>query len=214
MTSIKNMTGRSAAFMCIITAVVFYAVNMGWFRVYVLIPVILHTALFYGVSVSAWKRTGKTWDILGCLLYISYTAAYITMPDYKIKGEFYWFFGILRADANIMLISKTAFLISSVIILVRLIASVKGIFAPPWWRKYTVLDLRGGRLTPISAEGENMLLIKYDDGAQIHVGYFAKDRKYYITCKGKGPDDITAVYSREEIPVALQKVINSFRKGA
>ncbi len=214
MERLKNITGRGAAFMCIIIAVIFYAVNMGWFRVYMLIPVILHTALFYGVSVSAWKRNGKTWDILSCLLYLSYLTAYITMPDYKIKGEFYWLFGILKATPTLIDISQAAFAISSALIALRLVASVRNIFNPPWWKKYMLLELKGGRLIPISDNGENMLRILYDDGTEIHTGYSAKDKRYYITCKGKGPENITAVYSKDEILPELQRVINGFRRGA
>lgn len=212
MEKIKGITARETAFFCIVTAVIFYAVNMGWFRVYVLIPVIIHTALFYGVSVSAWKRTGKTFDFLSCLLYISYLTAYITMPDYKIKGEFYWLFGVLRAEDSVIRISQLAFFISSVIIALRLVSAVSNIFTPPWWRKYTLLDLKGGRLVPVSENGENILYIEYSDGKKIYAGYSSEDKRYYITCKGKGPDSITAVYSREELVPELQRTINSFRR--
>ena len=87
-----------------------------------------------------------------------------------------------------------------------------------WYDVYKKLDLAQGKLQTICDDDEDMLLITYEDGMQIDVGYIKDENTYYITVV---KDDTTESWNnplgkfttndKSKLPSELQKAIHKFR---
>lgn len=87
-----------------------------------------------------------------------------------------------------------------------------------WDDKYKELDLAQGELKTICDDDQDMLLITYEDGMQIDVGYIAEDKTYYITVvkdetmeSWNNPLEVFSTGDKSKLPTELQKVIHKFR---
>lgn len=87
-----------------------------------------------------------------------------------------------------------------------------------WYDVYKKLDLAQGKLQTICDDDQDMLLINYEDGMQIDVGYIEEDKAYYITVvKDKSmesrnhPLGVFSTGDKSKLPTELQKAIYIFR---
>lgn len=87
-----------------------------------------------------------------------------------------------------------------------------------WDDVYKKLDLACGKLRSISDDCEDMLLITYEDGMQIDVGYVDEDKAYYITVvkddsieSWNTPLEVFETCDKSQLPDILQKAIYKFR---
>ena len=84
--------------------------------------------------------------------------------------------------------------------------------------EYEKLDLAQGKLQCICDDDEDMLLITYEDGMQIDVGYIKEDKTYYITVvkddtieSWNNPLGEFAATEKSKLSTELQKAIYKFR---
>ena len=87
-----------------------------------------------------------------------------------------------------------------------------------WDDTYKQLDLAHGKLQSICDDEQDMLLITYEDGMQIDVGYIEEDKTYYITVvkddtmkSWNHPLGIFSTNDKSKLPTELQKAIQKFR---
>ena len=87
-----------------------------------------------------------------------------------------------------------------------------------WYDVYKKLDLANGNLQTICDDDQDMLLITYEDGMQIDVGYIEEDKTYYITVvkddtmeSWNNPLGEIATTDKSKLPTDLQKAIYKFR---
>ena len=87
-----------------------------------------------------------------------------------------------------------------------------------WYDVYIKLDLAQGKLQSICDDDEDMLLITYEDGMQIDVGYIEDDKTYYITVvkddtmeSWNNPLGVFSTNDKSKLPSELQKAIHKFR---
>lgn len=87
-----------------------------------------------------------------------------------------------------------------------------------WYDAYEKMDLAQGKLEVICEDCQDMLLITYEDGMQIDVGYIENDKTYYITVVKDGtteawnhPLGVFSTTDKSKLPYELQKVICKFR---
>ena len=87
-----------------------------------------------------------------------------------------------------------------------------------WYDVYKKLDLAKGKLQTICDDDQDMLLITYEDGMQIDVGYIAEDKTYYITVvkddtmeSWSNPLGVFSTGDKSQLPTELQKAIHQFR---
>lgn len=87
-----------------------------------------------------------------------------------------------------------------------------------WYDAYKKLDLACGKLQCICDDDEDMLLITYEDGMQIDVGYIEEDKTYYITVVSSDtmeswndPLGVFTMKDKAKLPTELQKAIHKFR---
>ncbi len=90
--------------------------------------------------------------------------------------------------------------------------------AQNWYDAYKKLDLAQGKLQTICDDNEDMLLITYEDGMQIDVGYIKDENTYYITVvkddtieSWNNPLGEFATTDKYKLPTELQKAIYKFR---
>ena len=90
--------------------------------------------------------------------------------------------------------------------------------AKNWYDVYKRLDLANGNLQIICDDDQDMLLITYDDGMQIDVGYIKDENTYYITVvkddtmkSWNNPLGIFSTGDKSKLPTELQKAIYKFR---
>ena len=89
-----------------------------------------------------------------------------------------------------------------------------------WDDKYKKLDLAQGKLQTICDDDQDMLLITYEDGMQIDVGYIEEDKAYYITVtkddtteSWNDPLGVFSTNDKSKLPAELQKAIHKFRNN-
>ena len=87
-----------------------------------------------------------------------------------------------------------------------------------WYDVYKKLDLAKGKLQSICDDEQDMLLITYEDGMQIDVGYIEDDKTYYIVVvkddtmeSWNNPLGEFATTDKATLPNELQKAIYKFR---
>ena len=87
-----------------------------------------------------------------------------------------------------------------------------------WYDVYKKLDLAQGKLQTICDDDQDMLLITYEDGMQIDVGYIEEDKTYYITVvkddtmeSWNNPLGVFSTNDKSKLPNELQKAIHKFR---
>lgn len=87
-----------------------------------------------------------------------------------------------------------------------------------WYDVYKKLDLAQGKLQAICDDDQDMLLITYEDGMQIDVGYIEEDKTYYITVVKNdtmeywnNPLGVFTTNDKSKLPTELQKAIYKFR---
>ena len=87
-----------------------------------------------------------------------------------------------------------------------------------WYDVYKKLDLAQGKLQTICDDDQDMLLISYEDGMQIDVGYIEEDKTYYITVVKddtveslNNPLGVFSTNDKSKLPTELQKAIHKFR---
>ncbi len=87
-----------------------------------------------------------------------------------------------------------------------------------WYDVYKRLDLANGNLQIICDDDQDMLLITYDDGMQIDVGYIKDENTYYITVvkddtmeSWNNPLGLFSTNDKSKLPNELQKAIHKFR---
>lgn len=87
-----------------------------------------------------------------------------------------------------------------------------------WYDVYKRLHLAQGELQTICDDDQDMLLITYEDGMQIDVGYIEEDKIYYITVvkddtmeSWNNPLGAFSTNDKSKLPTELQKVIYKFR---
>ena len=92
---------------------------------------------------------------------------------------------------------------------------------PSWDEIYKNLDLAQGKLKTICDDDQDMLLITYEDGMQIDVGYISEDKTYYITVVSSDTNEAWnnplgefAIKDKAKLPCELQKIILKFRETA
>ena len=83
---------------------------------------------------------------------------------------------------------------------------------------YKKIDLAQGKLQSICDDDEDMLLITYEDGMQIDVGYIEDGKTYYITVvkddtveSWNNPLGVFSTNDKSKLPTELQKAIHKFR---
>lgn len=91
-------------------------------------------------------------------------------------------------------------------------------YRPCWDDAYRKLDLAHGNLQSICDDDEDMLLITYEDGMQIDVGYIKDKNTYYITVaqddtieSWNKPLGVFTTNDKSKLPTELQKAIYKFR---
>lgn len=91
-------------------------------------------------------------------------------------------------------------------------------YKPCWDDVYKRLDLACGKLQSCSDDDEDMLLITYEDGMQIDVGYIEEDKTYRITVVSSDtmeswndPLGVFATKDKSKLAHELQKAIYKFR---
>lgn len=89
---------------------------------------------------------------------------------------------------------------------------------PSWDDAYQKLDLAYGKLQSICDDDQDMLLITYEDGMQIDVGYIKDENTYYITVvkddtmeSWNNPLEVFSTNDKSKLPTELQKAIYKFR---
>ena len=89
-----------------------------------------------------------------------------------------------------------------------------------WYDVYKRLNLAQGRLQTICDDDQDMLLITYEDGMQIDVGYIEEDKAYYITVtkddtteSWNDPLGVFSTNDKSKLPAELQKAIHKFRNN-
>lgn len=87
-----------------------------------------------------------------------------------------------------------------------------------WYDVYKKLDLAQGKLQSICDDDQDMLLITYEDGMQIDVGYIEEEKSYYITVvkddtmeSWNNPLGVFSARDKSRLPTELQKAIHKFR---
>ena len=87
-----------------------------------------------------------------------------------------------------------------------------------WYDAYKKLDLAQGKLQTICDDDQDMLLITYEDGMQIDVGYIEDDKTYYITVvkddtmeSWNNPLGVFSTDDKSKLPAKLQESIHKFR---
>jgi len=87
-----------------------------------------------------------------------------------------------------------------------------------WYDVYKRLDLAQGKLKTICDDDQDMLLISYEDGMQIDLGYIVEDKTYYITVvkdntieAWNNPLGEFVTSDKSKLPTELQKAIHKFR---
>ena len=87
-----------------------------------------------------------------------------------------------------------------------------------WYDVYKRLNLAQGKLKTICDDDQDMLLITYEDGMQIDVGYIAEDKTYCITVvkddtmeSWSKPLGVFSTGNKSKLPAELQKAIHIFR---
>ncbi len=87
-----------------------------------------------------------------------------------------------------------------------------------WYDAYKKLDLAHGKLQTICDDDEDMLVITYEDGMQIDVGYILEEKTYYITVvkddtmvSWNNPLGVFTTSDKSKLPTELQKAIQKFR---
>ncbi|MBP3692019.1 MAG: hypothetical protein J6I80_02105 [Clostridia bacterium] len=87
-----------------------------------------------------------------------------------------------------------------------------------WYDVYKKLDLAQGKLQTICDDDQDMLLITYEDGMQIDVGYIEDDKIYYITVvkddtmeSWNNPLGVFSTNDKSKLSTELQKAIYKFR---
>ena len=87
-----------------------------------------------------------------------------------------------------------------------------------WYDVYERLNLAQGKLQAICDDDQDMLLITYEDGMQIDVGYVEDDKLYCITVvkddtteSWNDPLGIFLTKDKSKLPTELQKAICRFR---
>ncbi len=87
-----------------------------------------------------------------------------------------------------------------------------------WYDIYKRLHLAQGNLQAICEDDQDMLLITYEDGMQIDVGYIEDDKTYYITVVKDDTMEswnnslgIFSTDDKSKLPTELQKAIRKFR---
>ena len=88
-----------------------------------------------------------------------------------------------------------------------------------WYEKYQNLDLKNGKIEFICEDDQDMIVIYYDDGMLIDVGYIEDDKKYYITVvksddliDWNNPLKVIEVNSKDNLFNEIQDIILKFRK--
>jgi len=83
------------------------------------------------------------------------------------------------------------------------------------WEQFTSLNLRGGTLTTILDDDQDMLEIHYPGGMMIDVGYIEDDRTYYVTAVAdespaawNAPLAEASTTDKAALPGLLQQVID------
>lgn len=91
-------------------------------------------------------------------------------------------------------------------------------YQPCWDDVYKRLDLVRGKLQSVCDDDEDMLLITYEDGMQIDVGYIEEDKTYYITVVSddtmeswNNPLGVFTTKDKSNLAYELQKAIYNFR---
>lgn len=87
-----------------------------------------------------------------------------------------------------------------------------------WYDVYKRLHLAQGKLQAICDDDQDMLLITYEDGMQIDVGYIEDDKTYYVTVvkdetmeSWNDPLGVFSTGDKSKLPAELQKAIHKFR---
>lgn len=87
-----------------------------------------------------------------------------------------------------------------------------------WDDVYKKLDLAGGMLQSICDDDQDMLVVTYEDGMYIDVGYIEEDKTYYITVVEQetmeawnNPLGVFSTCDKSRLPNELQKAIHTFR---
>lgn len=87
-----------------------------------------------------------------------------------------------------------------------------------WYDVYKRLDLAQGKLQTICDDDQDMLLITYEDGMQIDVGFLKEENTYYITVvkddtmeSWNNPLGVFSTGDKSKLPSELQKAIRKFR---
>ena len=87
-----------------------------------------------------------------------------------------------------------------------------------WYDPYKKIDLACGTLQSICDDDEDMLLITYEDGMQIDVGYMEEEKTYSITVVAddtmdswNNPLGVLTTTDKSKLPCELQKEIYKFR---
>lgn len=87
-----------------------------------------------------------------------------------------------------------------------------------WDDVYKKLDLAGGMLQSICDDDQDMLVITYEDGMYIDVGYIEEEKTYYITVVEQetmeawnNPLGVFSTCDKSRLPNELQKAIHTFR---
>lgn len=91
-------------------------------------------------------------------------------------------------------------------------------YKPSWDSVYKELDLACGNLQSICDDDEDMLLITYEDGMQIDVGYIAENKSYCITVVSSdtmeswnAPLGVFITKDKSELATEIQKAVYKFR---
>ncbi|MBE5922220.1 MAG: hypothetical protein E7269_05655 [Lachnospiraceae bacterium] len=93
-------------------------------------------------------------------------------------------------------------------------------YKPYWDDAYRRLDLARGKLQSVCDDDQDMLLITYEDGMQIDVGYIEEDKTYYITVVSSNtmeswnnPLGVFTTKDKSKLASELQKAIYKFRNN-
>lgn len=93
-------------------------------------------------------------------------------------------------------------------------------YKPSWDSTYKKLDLARGKLQSFRDDDEDMLLITYEDGMLIDVGYITEDNTYCITVVSSDtaeswskPLGVFTLKDKSKLASELQKAIYKFRSN-
>lgn len=87
-----------------------------------------------------------------------------------------------------------------------------------WYDDFARLNYMQGELEAFENGGEDMLLVTYEDGMRIHVGYDSEEHEFVITVLENGTEEaketplaVERVFGQNKLLEVLQRTVHTYR---